>query len=170
MTFRKNYRRKRHSVSLLHAHLVFVVKYRRNTITKRAFEHLRRSIRKTAQLIEIEIIALESDGDHLHLMICYPPSLALSQIIKRLKGASSRHIRQQKLPEISEKLWGKAFWSPSYFVVSCGGAPLDVVKTYVEQQQNPLRKKRNKPTLNRKTNSILLYPRTEVRGLRAKLE
>jgi putative transposase len=102
-------------------------------------------------------------------MICYPPSLALSQVVKRLKGTSSQHIRQQKLPEISKKLWGKAFWSPSYFVVSCGGAPLDVVKTYVEQQ-SPLRKKRNKPASNRKTNSILLYPRTEVRGLRAKLE
>lgn len=127
-------------------------------------------MRQTAQTIGFEIIAEEADGDHLHLMIYYPPNLDLSQIVKRLKGASSRHIRQRVLPEITSKLWGKAFWSPSYFVVSCGGAPLDVVKSYIEQQQNPLRKKRDESILNRKTKPKSPYPRTEVRGLRAKLE
>lgn len=127
-------------------------------------------MRQTAQTIGIEIIAAEADGDHLHLMIYYPPNLNLSQIVKRLKGASSRQIRQRMLPEIASKLWGKAFWSPSYFVVSCGGAPLDVIKSYVEQQQNPLRKKRDKPILNTKAKPKSPYPRTKVRGLRAKLE
>ena len=93
---KKNYQRKRHSVSLLHAHLVFCVKYRRRAITRRAFEILRRSMRKTAETIDIDLIAVQSDGDHLHLRICYPPTLSLSKIVHRLKGASSRHLRAQR--------------------------------------------------------------------------
>lgn len=163
MNLSKKYRKKRHSVSLLHAHLVFCIKYRRKVITRRAFEHLRRSMRSTAQTLDVEIIAVESDGDHLHLMICYPPKLHLSKIVQRLKGASSRHIRT------NQKLWGKAFWSPSYFVVSCGGAPLDKVKDYVENQTDPLRKKRIRTKVSLKRKSSKPYPRTEVRGLRANL-
>jgi putative transposase len=163
---KKNYKRKRHSVSVLHAHLVFCVKYRRRVITRRAFEILRRSMRKTAEVIGIDLIAVQSDGDHLHLMILYPPSLSLSKIVHRLKGASSRHLRAQRLPEILRALWGKAFWSPSYFVVSCGGAPLDIIKDYVDNQENPLRVRRSDDasTMQRKTQKP--YPRTEVRGFR----
>ena len=86
----KTYRRRRHSVSLLHAHLVFTTKYRRRVITPRVFELLRRSMRRTAAGLGVRLVALESDGDHLHLMIAHPPSLALSEIVRRLKGASSR--------------------------------------------------------------------------------
>ncbi len=163
---KKSYLRKRHSVSLLHAHLVFCTKYRRRVVTRRAFDMLRTSMRKTAQALDVDLVAVESDGDHLHVMICYPPTLSLSNIVKRLKGASSRFIRQQRLPEILKQLWGSHFWSPSYFVVSCGGAPLETVKSYVENQQNPERKRKmnapNAPKSKRKP-----YPLAEVRGLRA---
>jgi putative transposase len=86
----------------------------------------------------------------------------LSKVVQRLKGASSRALTMKRLSEITKRLWGKAFWSPSYFVVSCGGTPLDTVKAYVSNQTNPLRKTRNKPllSLNRKTEKP--YPRTEI--------
>ena len=161
----KSYRRRRHSVSLLHAHLVFTTKHRRRVITPRVFELLRRPMRRTAAGLGVRLIALESDGDHLHLMIAHPPSLALSEIVRRLKGASSRLVRQARLPEVIRKLWGKAFWSPSFFVVSCGGAPLEIVKAYVENQQAP---DRRKPRLRRGPEPERPYPRTEVRGLRAR--
>ena len=166
---KKNYKRKRHSVSLLNAHLVFCTKYRRKAISKRAFEILKKSMRKTSLDLGIDLIALESDGDHLHVMICYPPTLSLSKIVKRMKGASSRFLRQQRLPEVTQKLWGNHFWSPSYFVVSCGGAPLEKVKDYVEQQQNPNRKKRSSTTSKTTRKTSRPYPRTKVRGLRANL-
>ena len=165
---KKTYRRRRHSVSLLHAHLVFCTTYRREVITLRAFEILRRSMRRTAQAIGIELVAIESDGDHVHLMIHYPPNLALGEIVRRLKGASSRHLRQRRLPEVARRLWGAHFWSPSYFVVSCGGAPLETVKAYVENQQSPERKRRPSTTI-RKGPKGAPYPGTEVRGLRANL-
>ena len=169
MPLKKKYRRKRHSVSQLHAHLVFCVKYRRRVVTRKAFEILRRSMRQTAASIDVDIVAIESDGDHLHIMICYPPALGLAKIVQRLKGASSRALRRKRLPEIINKLWGKAFWSPSYFVVSCGGALLDVVKSYVDNQTNPLRKSTKKPANLMNRNQKTPYPRTEVRGLRAQI-
>lgn len=111
---------------------MFTTKYRRQVITIRVFERLRRSMVETARSLGITLVALEADGDHLHLMIEHPPSLSLSEIARRLKGASSRFIRRACLPEVLRQLWGKAFWSPSFFVVSCGGAPLETVKAYVE--------------------------------------
>jgi putative transposase len=162
---KKRYLRKRHSVSLLHAHLVFCTKYRRSVITRRAFGLLRKSMRHTAQILGVDLIAIESDGDHLHLMILYPPSLDLSTIVKRLKGASSRFIRILRLPEVLKQLWGRHFWSPSYFVVSCGGAPLETIRTYVENQNDPdtkIRKAASRPTKSKRKS----YPQAEVRGLR----
>lgn len=189
MTLTKTYRRRRHSVSLLHAHLglrpffglkappepssasrnrlELCVKYRRKAISERAFGHLRRTMRQVAHILDAEIVAVQSDGDHLHLMILYPPDLALSRLVKRLKGASSRHLRQQKLPEVQKKLWGRHFWSPSYFVVSCGGAPLETVKAYVENQQDPHRKRPIRSTTPPNRKSYPPYPRIEIRGLRA---
>lgn len=136
---KNKYRRGRHSVSLLHAHLVFCIKFRRRVITPRAFEILRRAMRRSAAALEIDLIAIEADGDHLHVMLCYPPTISLSKIVQRLKGTSSRALRQRKLSEVIRKLWGKAFWPPSYFVVSCGCAPLETVKACVENQTNPNR-------------------------------
>ena len=132
---KKTYKRHAHSVSLLHAHLVFVVKYRRSVITRQVFDILKRVMRAQAKKLGATIEAIESDGDHLHVLLIYPPKLALSKLSQHLKGASSRVVRLKKLPEVTKKLWGSHFWSPSYFVVSCGGAPLDVVRTYVETQQ-----------------------------------
>jgi len=139
---RKTYRRRRHSVSLLHAHLVFATKYRRQVLTPRVFEALRHSVARTAAALGISIEAIEVDKDHVHVLFAFPPHLALSTIAGRIKGASSHHIRQQRFPEVMKKLWGNHLWSPSYCVVSCGGAPLDVVKRYIDTQQAPERQKR----------------------------
>ena len=96
-SLKKKYRRGRHSVSLLHAHLVFCVKFRRRVIMPRDFEILRRAMRRSAAALEINLIAIEADGDHLHVMLCYPPTISLSKIVQRLKGTSSRALRQRKL-------------------------------------------------------------------------
>ena len=83
---------------------------------------------------EAEFEAFDGEEDHVHLLLSYPPKVALSTLVNSLKGASSRLIRKEQFPELSSRLWGDHFWSPSYCVVSCGGAPLDVIKRYVEQQ------------------------------------
>lgn len=88
------------------------------------------------------IEAVEADGDRVHLLVNYPPQLALSTLVNGLKGVSSRRLRQKDWPEVAPVLWGTAFWSPSYCVVSCGAAPLDIIKDYVDTQDAPDRDRR----------------------------
>ncbi len=170
---RKTYRRRRHSVSLLHAHLVFTTKYRRRVITPRAFEILRASMRRSASDLEVDLVAIEADRNHLHVMICYPPHLSLAKIVQRLKGASSRRLRQRRMPEVMKQLWGAAFWAPSYCVISCGGAPLEIVKAYVDGQTSDRHRAKRDQTdalrASKRNNKPEPYPRTEVRGLRARI-
>ena len=73
--------------------------------------------------------------NHVHLLVNYPPKVSVSALVNSLKGVSSRMIRQKKYPSCAKKLWGNALWSPSYFAGSCGGAPIAVIRQYIEQQQ-----------------------------------
>ena len=82
------------------------------------------------------LIEFNGEDDHVHLLINDPPKVASSNLVNSLKGASSRILRT-KHPEIKSKLWGNALWSPSYFAASCGGAPIGIIKHYIQQQQTP---------------------------------
>lgn len=77
------------------------------------------------------LIEFNWEDDHVHLLINYPPKVAISNLVNSLKGVSSRHLRKD-FPEIKNKLWGGSLWSSS-----CGGAPLEIIKQYIEQQQSP---------------------------------
>ena len=71
---------------------------------------------------------------HVHLLIHYPPKVSLSKLVNSLKGVSSRYLRKH-FTDLSECFWGNALWSPSYFSGSCGGAPIDIVRKYIESQK-----------------------------------
>ena len=68
------------------------------------------------------------------LLVIYPPKVAISELVHSLKGTKSLLIRKKNYPTIRQKLWGKALLSPSYFAGSCGGAPISIIKQYIEQQ------------------------------------
>ena len=87
---------------------------------------------------EANLIEFDGEHDHVHLLIEYPPKVCISKLVNSLKGVSSRLIRKKEYPGITKKLWGSALWSPSYFAGSCGGAPIDIIKKYIEQQRTPL--------------------------------
>ena len=97
-------------------------------------EHLMRSV---CADLDAELREFNGETDHVHLLAHYPPSLALSVLVNRLKGVSSRRLRQQYPTEIRKYLWAAHFWSRSYFAASCRGAPLTVIKRHIEQQQRP---------------------------------
>jgi len=122
---------------MMHAHLVFVTKYRRNVFTKEVLEDLRDIFSSVCADFEAELVEFDGEDDHVHLLVNYHPKVAVSSLVNSLKGVSSRMIRQKKYPGIRKKLWGGALWSPSYFAGSCGGAPLSVVRQYIEQQKTP---------------------------------
>ena len=88
---------------------------------------------------EVEITEFNGESDHVHLLINYPPKVCISKLINSLKGVSSRKVRQT-FPDIQYHWTNKksgALWSPSYFAGSVGGAPLEVLKQYIEQQDRP---------------------------------
>ena len=86
---------------------------------------------------EAHLVEFDGEHDHVHLLIEYPPKVAISRLVNSLKGVSSRMIRKKNYPSIQSKLWGNQLWSPSYFAGSCGGAPISIIKQYIEQQQTP---------------------------------
>ena len=126
----------RHCVFNMHVHLVFVTKYRKDVFTKPMLDAMERMFKKVCLDFEAELTEFNGEDDHVHLLINYPPKVAVSNLVNSLKGVSSRHLRKD-FPEIKNKLWGGSLWSPSYFASSCGGAPLEIIKQYIEQQQTP---------------------------------
>ena len=86
------------------------------------------------------LVECDGEGDHVHLLVNYPPTCPVSRLVNSLKGVSSRLIRKMNYSSIKNALWGRNLWSPSYFAGSCGGASLDVIKQYIENQQTPTEK------------------------------
>ena len=126
----------RHCTFLMHAHLVFVTKYRRACFTKSHFETMKAVFEKICADFEVQLIEFDGEKDHIHLLINYPPKLAISKLVNILKGVSSRRLRQQH-SDIHRYYWKGMLWSPSYFAGSCGGAPISIIRQYIEQQNSP---------------------------------
>ena len=128
-------RRNNHSVSRLLVHLVFVVKYRHSVISESVWESLKYGFGLTAKRFDLVLVELNRDRNHVHLVVEYPPKVSISDMVNGLKGNSSFVVRRDCKQEIVGKLWGSAFWSPSFFAASCGGAPIEILKLYVQSQQ-----------------------------------
>lgn len=135
MATARNFRGGRHLVYDLKAHLVFLPKYRGSVITQRVFSTLRLAWEQVCADFESELCEIGWEPDYVHLLVAYPPKVALSRLVNSLKGVSARRLRAADLPEVRAKLWGAHFWSPSYCVVSCGGAPLETIRRYIEKQR-----------------------------------
>lgn len=128
------FRTGRHCVFMLHVHLVFITKYRRDVLSELAIRDLEQIFRKVCNNFEAELVECNGEDDHVHLLVNYPPKIALSKMVNSLKGVSSRKLRDMR-PEITGRYRKGILWSPSYFAGSCGGAPLDVIKQYIENQR-----------------------------------
>ena len=125
----------RHCQFVMHIHLVFVTKYRREVFTQEILDEMKLIFASVCKDFESELIEYNGEDDHVHLLINYPPKVTVSKLVNSLKGVSSHLIRKRNYPNIKKKLWGNALWSPSYFASSCGGAPLAIIRQYKEQQQ-----------------------------------
>ena len=137
MSINTDIRHGRHCVFLMHVHLVFVTQSRRDVFTKEILDTLRGIFASVCRDFESELVEFDGEDDHVHLLVHYPPKVSVSSLVNSLKGVSSRMIRQKQYPSIRKKLWRGALWSPSYFAGSCGGAPIEIVRQYIEQQKTP---------------------------------
>jgi putative transposase len=127
------YRRERHSVTDLKTHLVCVTKYRKLVFNDEGLKLIEESFRTVAQKMNFQILEFNGEADHVHALIEYPPKLSISQIANALKGVSSRRYGQAG----NKKPHKASLWSPSYFAVSVGGAPIEVLKRYIKEQSRP---------------------------------
>lgn len=130
-----DYRRGRTCVFALHVHLVFVAKYRRRIFEPEHYEAMRTFCAKVCTDFGATLVELDGERDHVHLLVNHPPTVSVSALVNSLKGVSSRRLRQHH-PELARHYWRGGLWSPSYFAASCGGAPLELIQQYIEQQRS----------------------------------
>jgi putative transposase len=123
---------------MLHVHLVFVTKYRKAAFTDAMLTSLKSDFEKNCADFEATLEEFNGEKDHVHLLVNYPPKVAVSKLVNSLKGVSSRKLRTDYSEELSKVYWKGVLWSPSYFAGSVGEAPLSVLKQYIEQQQRPI--------------------------------
>jgi REP-associated tyrosine transposase len=125
-------------VSLLHAHLVFVTKYRRPVFTDAMLTFTEQTMRGVCAELDVELVEFNGETDHVHLLVGYPPTLAISVLAQRLKGRTAHALRREFTGVCVRARMRGHLWSPSYFAVSCGGAPLAIIKQYIDGQARPL--------------------------------
>lgn len=126
----------------MHVHLVFVTKYRRGVFNDEMPTRCEEIMRKVCEDFEAELKEFNGERDHVHLLVHYPPKVAVSKLVNSLKGVSARRIQQEFTGRINRAIMHGHLWSPSYFSASCGGAPLAMVRQYIEQQKRPLQSAR----------------------------
>lgn len=122
-----------HSVFLLHYHLVLVVKYRRRVFDDAISDRAKEIFEYIAPSYGITLEEWNHDIDHVHALFRAQPKSELSKFINAYKSASSRLLKQE-FPQIRRKLWKEYFWSRSFCLLTTGGAPLDVIRRYIESQ------------------------------------
>lgn len=127
----------RHAKYILHSHCIFTTKYRKKIFTKEHLEDMEKIFSSICKKFDGELIEFNGEEDHVHLLVIYPPRIAISVLVNNLKCVSSRLLRK-KYPIFKEKYWGTtALWSRSYCVASVGGAPIEILKQYIENQDCP---------------------------------
>ncbi|SKC91903.1 IS200/IS605 family transposase [Maledivibacter halophilus] len=122
-----------HSVFLLKYHLVLVTKYRRKVIDDNINERLKEIFNYICKKYNITLEEWNHDNDHVHILFRAHPNSQLSKFLNAYKSASSRLIKKE-FPEIKKKLWKEYFWSRSFCLITTGGAPIEVIKRYIENQ------------------------------------
>lgn len=114
-------------------HIVWTPKYRRPVLQNEIAKRLDEIIRQTCDELKVEIIAMEIMPDHVHLLLECDPQFGIHKVVKRLKGRSSRYLREE-FDYLKSRL--PTLWTNAYFLSTVGGAPLSVIKQYVENQKD----------------------------------
>lgn len=127
-----------HCTYNLHYHLVIVTKYRRKCITATMLKRLNSICNELVKKWEGELVEFNGEADHLHLLLALNPKVAPSVFVNNLKTVTSRLIRKEFSEHLKKVYWKTpVFWSRTYCILSCGGAPLSIIKQYIEQQKAP---------------------------------
>ncbi|MGP7734543.1 IS200/IS605 family transposase [Oceanimonas smirnovii] len=133
-----DYNKGRHSCYSLHLHIVFVTKYRRKVFGTLHLQSLEANFRELCEGFDAELKEFNGESDHCHLLISTSPKTpGVAKLVNSLKAVSSRRLRRE-FNDITGAFGKNVLWSRSYFAGTCGGAPLTVIKQYIEQQDRPI--------------------------------
>ena len=122
-----------HAVFDLNYHLILVVKYRRHVLVESVLEAFKSQAANIGIAHGVVIKECNGEADHVHLLLRAKPNTHMSVFVNSLKGATSRVLKRE-FPSIRKKLWKECLWSGSYCLITVGGAPLEVVRQYIESQ------------------------------------
>ena len=140
----KENRHSSHTVSRLTVHLVWVTKYRYHVLEGEIKVRCRDLLRQVCEAEDVRILKGVVSKDHVHMHVEYPPKLAISDLMKRLKGRSSR-LLQQEYPHLQKRYWGRHFWATGYGAWSTGNITDEMVQEYLEHHRSDSKKDENDP-------------------------
>jgi len=123
-------RRGSHCVFDTRVHLVWITKYRYKVLTGRIAQRIRELVRQVCESRDVQILRGHVSADHIHLYLSFPPQLSISELVKALKGRSSRKI-QQEFPELCRRYWGKHFWAIGYAAFTSGEVTDKTIQEYI---------------------------------------
>jgi putative transposase len=129
-----DYKRNRHAFFKLMYHLVVVTKYRHKCINPSVLERLKEITHRLFDKWGCEVIEINGEEDHIHILFDAPPQINLANTINSYKTVTSRYIRKEFEQDLKKFYWKPYFWSRSYMVLTTGGATIDIIKEYIEKQ------------------------------------
>jgi putative transposase len=127
----------RSSTTKILLHVVFVVKYRRKALSDKMLLEIENIFSESLKAKNCLLLEFNGEADHVHFLVQISPTVCISDLVKLMKGRSSRLVREKYRIALRPTLWGKHLWSPSYCIVSCGGASIDTIRAYIENQDRP---------------------------------
>lgn len=130
-------RYRHHCAYALSYHLVLVTKYRHKCLTNELLQVIEQSAKDRCASRDGELIEFNGEADHVHVLLSLPPHIAISEFVNALKTNTSRVLRRDFSKHLEKFYTAPVLWSRSYCVLSVGGAPLEILKTYIEQQDRP---------------------------------
>lgn len=129
-----DYRSHWHCVYHLKFHLVLVTKYRHKCFTKPILRRLREICNEQCQMWGIELAEFGGEADHIHLLLDMHPNIMPSRFINSLKTVTSRLLRKEFSEHLSKFYWKPVLWTRAYCLITAGGAPIDILKKYIQNQ------------------------------------
>ena len=129
----KNYRKTSHSVYDLKFHLVWITKYRKPVLFGNVATRLRDLVREICKSMEVEILKGHVSKDHVHLLVSVPPYISVSDLVKRIKGKTSRKLLSENR-NLMKQFWGRHLWARGYFAASSGNVTDEVIMEYIAMQ------------------------------------
>jgi putative transposase len=125
------------SVSDLKVHLVLTTKYRRKVFNTEMLNRLHEILEDLLRKWDCKLVEFNGEADHVHVLFQYHPDIALSNLVNNLKSVTSRKLRQEFADYLASIYWKDVFWNGSYFVASCGGVTISMLRQYIENQSPP---------------------------------